>query len=365
MKHMLRDSRSKEKIYELLIIGGGPAGLSAAYHAKRTQIDYRVLDKGSAAESWLNMSRFFSLITPMWTNFLPGDHFYLNPFKRISCKDYGRYASSYAKRKKLNVLENTEVLKITKRDRVFTVSTENGPLLARSIVFATGYYSTPNIPSVFKYENQEVFRVFHAKEVDNHYANLSPDNGAVLIIGKRNTAGQIAAQLLKDQFQVSFSVRSELEFRKDDTLLGKIKEFLYFFKEHVVIRFRPNLKQNSYPPMDATGVKEFYDKGEIDIYSEVVNIKGREVCFKNGTKAEFAAIILATGYTFTNLEVEQGDRRDSFPEGLSKNDCVKQTEGVFYIGKDNQINFRSRYLRGIRNDSKILINQVANYLSNE
>ena len=44
----------KDKIYDLLIIGGGPAGLTASIYASRAGLDYAMVEQGFAGGQMLN-----------------------------------------------------------------------------------------------------------------------------------------------------------------------------------------------------------------------------------------------------------------------------------------------------------------------
>jgi putative flavoprotein involved in K+ transport len=353
---------SKETIKKraLTIVGGGPAGLACAYYAQVNNLDYQVIEAGQVGESWLKMSRYFKLITPMWTNHLPSDRFQLNPFKKISCNEYGLYLSSYAKRKRLNIIENCRISKITKLSTGFEIQTSQGVALTEELILATGYYESPSLPSYHHEIRNSALLCFHARDFDFHYPSLLPKVGKILIVGKRNTAGQIAAQLINDNFDISFSVRSEIEFRNDDTFRGKIKEFLYFYWELFLLYKNPNLKQNSYPPMDAKGVKEFYQQGLISEHPEISSICENLVTFSDGSSSEFAAVIYATGYDLASrkLPIESAESNLTSASSL-KTSCDENIRGLHHIGVDNMINFRSRYLRGIRCDAKKVISAIS------
>ncbi|MGD8885937.1 MAG: FAD-dependent oxidoreductase, partial [Gammaproteobacteria bacterium] len=59
--------------HEVIIVGGGQAGLSISYYLKQNNIDHLILNKGRLAEAWRN-ERWdtFCLVTPNWQCQLPG-----------------------------------------------------------------------------------------------------------------------------------------------------------------------------------------------------------------------------------------------------------------------------------------------------
>src|SRR4051812_16656580 len=62
------------KIFDVIIIGAGQAGLSAGYFLNERKLNYIVFERGSIAESW-SSQRWDSLRldSPGWMNYLPGE----------------------------------------------------------------------------------------------------------------------------------------------------------------------------------------------------------------------------------------------------------------------------------------------------
>ncbi|WP_439604873.1 FAD-dependent oxidoreductase, partial [Shinella sp.] len=56
-----------------LVIGGGQAGLAAAYHLRKSKIDYLVVDASDRiGDSWRKRYRSLTLFTPRQFSSLPG-----------------------------------------------------------------------------------------------------------------------------------------------------------------------------------------------------------------------------------------------------------------------------------------------------
>ncbi len=74
----------KEKKYaDIIIVGGGPAGLATAYCLQKLNIDCLVVEKNKVGNSWGNMPKYWRVVSPQWTNMLPGSGFhYSSPFSK-------------------------------------------------------------------------------------------------------------------------------------------------------------------------------------------------------------------------------------------------------------------------------------------
>ncbi|MBQ4347450.1 MAG: thioredoxin-disulfide reductase [Firmicutes bacterium] len=111
-----------EHIYDMIIIGGGPAGYSAALYATRAGLDTLVLEKFSPGGQMAQTTQIDN-----YPGFDEGiDGFDLASKMLAGAERFGA-KSEYA-----------EVLSVKLKDKIKTIETSNGSLLARTVVIATG-----------------------------------------------------------------------------------------------------------------------------------------------------------------------------------------------------------------------------------
>lgn len=110
-----------EKIYDLLIIGGGPAGMTAAIYASRAGLDYAVIEQGFPGGQVLN--------TEEVENY-PG-------FTSISGMDLGAKFMEHATALGMEQIME-EVTDLEVGEEMKTVRTFSGEYRARKLLFCTG-----------------------------------------------------------------------------------------------------------------------------------------------------------------------------------------------------------------------------------
>lgn len=355
---------NQKKIYDCIVVGGGPSGLSVAYYLSKFDLHYAVLEKGAIGQSWRSMSDGLTLLSPWWTNLLPGS--YATPFnmyRRVRREVYLEYLCEYAKTKKLNIRESVTVTKIVRKTDFFILSSNDGVIYSRSVVFATGYFSSPFVPRLVEQNDNSILEI-HASEFVNEkkfieeYGKVS----RVLVVGKRVTAGQMLEAFFDMGCRVDLSCRGTLNIRNNDTTIGRIRDNLYFLWEYLRIRVQPNLKAESRPEMDGGVVRMLLESGVSRVYPLPRRIE-KGVVFFDGEKAEFDVIVYATGYK-PSLNTVRGVHPEitGEPEYQIANFQSTFAKGLFFIGLDNLRNFRSRYLRGLTSDSLLLAKEIRKYL---
>lgn len=186
---------------DVLIVGGGPAGLSVSKLLTDAGISHLVLEQGRIAENWRSHRwDSFCLSGPNWTVQLPGRAYdgpapwgYMDRTEIVGWLD--DYARSFA----VPVREGVMVTALAADPAGgFRVASTGGEFRAGSVVVATGCSSNPHIPACASELPGDIVQL-HTSAYRN--PTMLP-SGAVLIAGSGQSAVQIAEELLQAERMV-------------------------------------------------------------------------------------------------------------------------------------------------------------------
>jgi thioredoxin reductase (NADPH) len=188
---------------DLVIIGGGPAGLAAAIAAHRAGLDYQVLEKGVLVNSIFHFPRdmvFFTTPELLEIGALPFTTPYQKPTRVEALRYYRRVADAY----QLRVSLGEEVTRIERQaaaaEHAFAIETRGGNgsrgiHYARTVVMAIGYYDHPNRLEV---PGEDLPHVGH------YYTEPHPFyRKQVVVVGGKNSAAEAALELHRAGAQVT------------------------------------------------------------------------------------------------------------------------------------------------------------------
>jgi thioredoxin reductase (NADPH) len=178
---------------ELLIVGGGPAGLATAIAAVQAELDYEVVEKGALVNSIYRFPRqmvFFTTSDLLEIGGLPFVTPYEKPTRVEGLRYYRRVADTYG----LRVSLGEEVLALRRaRGGGFRVETRNGEgprtRRARSVVLATGYYDHPNVLGI---PGEDQAHVTHYYDDPHPFYRKH-----VVVVGGKNSAAIAALELYR------------------------------------------------------------------------------------------------------------------------------------------------------------------------
>ncbi len=172
---------------DLIIVGAGPAGLSAAIAARRAGLDYEVLEKGLLANSIYNFPAGMSFFTTPELLEIGGLPF-VTPYEKPTRGEALRYYRRVVDDFELRVSLGEEVRAILREagavGPAFRLETRNtvGTRVrhTRCVIVATGYYDHPNRLGIAGEDLPHVTHYYG--DAHEHYRRR------VLIVGGKNSA---------------------------------------------------------------------------------------------------------------------------------------------------------------------------------
>lgn len=183
-----------EKIYDVLIVGGGPIGLACGVEAQKAGLDYLILEKGALTNSIFNYPvnmTFFSTSDRLEMANIPFMSVGVKPTRTEALEYYRRIYFHF--KLKVNLYESVQTLE--KREKFFHIKTSKGNYQTQKIVLATGFYDLPNLMNV---PGEDLPKVHH------YYKEPWPFIAQkVLVVGGANSAVDAALETWRKGAEVT------------------------------------------------------------------------------------------------------------------------------------------------------------------
>ncbi|MFC5219915.1 ArsO family NAD(P)H-dependent flavin-containing monooxygenase [Streptomyces coerulescens] len=280
---------------QVVVIGGGQAGLAAGYHLRRRGLTFVILDaQADPGGAWQHTWDSLHLFSPAAHSSLPG--WLMPPQPGEEYPDAAHvvtYLRDYEKRYELDVRRPVSVLGVHRdADQLLRVETDSGTWHAQAVISATGTWQRPFLPAV---PGRESFggRQLHTVEY-RHAQDFA--GGRVIVVGGGNSGAQIAADLAYDTHLIWVTQRPP-RFLADD-IDGRV---LF----DVASARRRALDEGG---TDTGGVaslgdivavppvREARDRGVLKATPMFTRLVPGGVEWADGTRAEADAIIWCTGF---------------------------------------------------------------------
>ncbi|MEU7313195.1 ArsO family NAD(P)H-dependent flavin-containing monooxygenase [Streptomyces sp. NPDC007083] len=200
---------------DVVVVGGGQAGLAAGYHLRRRNLGHVILDADPApGGAWQHMWDSLHLFSPAEHSSLPGRLMPIQAGETYPDAEHVvDYLTDYEKRYDLPVQHGSRVDAVRRDGDRLLVEADSGTWRARAVISATGTWSRPFLPAV---PGRSTFtgRQLHAVG----YRSPADFVGRrVIVVGGGNSGAQIAADLALDgRVEVTWVTQRPPRFLPDD-----------------------------------------------------------------------------------------------------------------------------------------------------
>jgi putative flavoprotein involved in K+ transport len=341
---------------EVVVIGGGQAGLAVGYHLARARRSFVILDTNErVGDAWRKRWDSLRVFSPARLDGLPGRPFPVSGWYFPTKDEIADYLEDYAAHFALPVRTGVRVTRVSKSDQRFIVESAHGKFEADQVVIASGHEHTPRIPDFARDLDPKIYQL-HSSE----YRRPTQLTGPTLVVGAGNSGAEIALDvsrrhptLLSGQLRrmpVGPS-RSPLM----TAMLWPIVSHLLTIDTPIGRKARSKMLHAS-SPVERITEKALAAAG-VERVARTVGVRGGSPLLEDGRVLDIANVVWCTGYR-TALEWIELPIFDEEGEPKQTRGVVESAPGLYFVGRFFQYAFTSLLIGGVGRDAAYIAKQI-------
>jgi putative flavoprotein involved in K+ transport len=341
---------------DVLVIGGGQAGLAMGYHLAQRGLRFEIVDSGAEIGSvWRSRWDSLKLFTSGRYSNLPGFPFPAAADTYPGKDDVADYLRAYAAEFELPVRLDTAVTSLARAgDGSYAVKAGADALEADQVVVATGPFQQPVTPHVAAELPTDV-RQLHSADY-RRPEQLPP--GRVLVVGAANSGCQIALELSATR-TVDLAVGNRIPTVPQRPLGRDVWWWASRLRlDRVTADSRLGRRLAGRDQIVGTGPRQLARRHGITLRPRVNAVTGRSLSFADGTHAEYDAVVWATGFTTDDSWIDVPDATDERGR-LRQTRGVTPSPGLYTLGRTWQHTRGSALIGWVGADAAFLAEQIA------
>jgi putative flavoprotein involved in K+ transport len=341
---------------DVLVIGGGQAGLVMGYHLAERGQRYLIVDAGAEiGDAWRSRWDSLQLFTPAQFDNLPGMPF---PAVRDTYPGKDEVADvlrAYATRFQLAMQLNTTVASLTRGDDLYVATTTEGNTFqARQVVVATGPFQSPFVPAFAAGLDPDLPQIH---SVDYRRPQTLPA-GRVLVVGAANSGCQIALELTATH-TVELAVGQRIPAIPQRPMGRDVWWWASGLRlDRVTVSSRLGKRLAQRDQVIGAGPRQLAKRHGVRIRPRATAATGRTVTFVDGTASEYEAVVWATGFKANHAWIDVPGAKDEEGRILHRRG-ITSSPGLYVLGLTWQHTRTSALLGWVGSDASYLADQIA------
>lgn len=366
MSHNLRQ-------IDVVVVGGGQAGIALSYHLKNRGIPHVVLERDRPFSSWANRWEGFKTNTPNWMNtlpMLPPDDFPSGDPKAFATRaELLEYLERCLEIVQAPIEGPTDVRKVSQLPSGrWLVTTDNGVFECDSVAICNGAMSVPKLPMEQSDVDPNVPQL-HSSEY------RSPDQirtRRVLVVGSASSGVQICRLLAESGRFTEISMAASRVLVLPKRILGvPTHRFLHRFGLFD-IRSRSWFGRMMYSGLETKGdpimrpaPKDLSREFGVELYGRFSRASDGLITFADGQTlgTEDLTIVWCTGFGWDYDFIELKRREEAFDSRnypIHARGVVDAAPGLYFVGLRYQHTVASHDIYGVGSDAAFVAEAIAN-----
>lgn len=352
--HGPHSGRRSAEHREVVVIGGGQAGLAVGYFLAKQGRDFTILEAtGEPGAAWRARWNSLKLFTSARYTGLPGLDFPGHPDRYPLRDEVADYLGDYARRFALPVELDSPARSVSKADGRYLVTLDERVYTADQVVVATGPFQAPFVPALAQGLDQHVQQL-HSSDY------RSPDaksRGAVLVVGGGNSGFQIAEELAAAH-EVHMSIGSRqkpLPQRMFGRDLFWLLDTTGLIHKSVETRIGRRLadRDTLIGPRPGKRVRRY----GLRMHGRTVDAVGRTVSFDDGSQLDVGSVVWATGFRVDHSWIDAPVFDD---EGrLVHRRGVTASPGLYFVGLTWPHTRGSALIGFVKDDAEYIAREIS------